>query len=361
MQPGPKQALPESSSEPAGTRRKGGLAAMCWAYAVAAVAFWVVIRYAADRWWPATLLLFAPRWPWLLPLLLLLPLTLRKRRRLVWLPLLTMLFVLGPLLGFNIPWQRAAAPKAEGLKIRVLSCNVHRTELDLPRLEAFVQAVQPDIVALQDYSGWDDSPLLAHSQWHTYRFGEIFLASKFPIVRVRDLELEEIGGEDLMEAPHRTGAGGCFDLQTPAGILHLLDVHLASPHPAMNTLVQDPELGSMLLRTNSVRRWRESQRIRDFLAADTGPFIVAGDFNTPVESPIYRHFYRDFSDAFGTTAFGYGYTHYTAVSDLRLDHLLGGRGVRWTSCRIGPPIGTPHRPIVADAVIVPADQAIIHR
>src|ERR1700720_2127653 len=44
----------------------------CWIYLALLLAVWALLRLG-DRWWPATLLLFGPRWPFALPLLVLTP------------------------------------------------------------------------------------------------------------------------------------------------------------------------------------------------------------------------------------------------------------------------------------------------
>jgi len=53
-----------------GMRRllRKALAAACWAYLGALLALWALITALGDRWWPATLALFAPRWIWAAPL-----------------------------------------------------------------------------------------------------------------------------------------------------------------------------------------------------------------------------------------------------------------------------------------------------
>lgn len=318
-----------------------------------AVAFWLAIRYAGDRWWPATILLYAPRWPWLLPAPILIALAIR-RPKVLWLPVLTAGFVLGPLMGFSIPWGRTAAATRAGEKVRLLVCNVHRQELDRAALDAYIRQAAPEVVLLQDYSGQDASPTLADPGWNRYRLGEIFIASRFPIARVHDLHLERITSPDDAESPRRTGSAACFDLQTPAGIVHVVNLHLASPHAGLRMLMHEPARGIRRLQANSLRRWQESRQVCQWLAEQTGPVIVAGDFNTPAESPIYRQFWAAYPDAFPTAGFGFGYTHFSSLSELRIDHLLTGTGIDCTGCEIGPPCGTPHRPIRADLVIRPA-------
>src|SRR5690349_19121372 len=73
-----------------------------WASA-AVLAAWAALALAADRWWPATLLLFGPRWVLAVPLAVLVPAAAVCRRQAL-LPLLAAAVVLAlPVLGFCIP------------------------------------------------------------------------------------------------------------------------------------------------------------------------------------------------------------------------------------------------------------------
>ena len=327
---------------------------LCLLYALGVLSFWLLIRYLGDHWWPATILLYSPRWPWLLPLFLLLPLTFRRRaKKWMWLTFFAGLFALGPLMGLSLPWRRLAQD-SKGLKVRMLVCNVHQSELDMPALDAYVRQVEPQVVMLQDYSRRRDlMPAISGPGWHHYQVGEIFIASRYPLVHVYDLNLQRIHGKDDVDPLRRTGAAVCFDLDTSAGVLHLVDLHLASPHPALRTLRHNLPMAVQRLEANSTRRWNESQQITDYLATLRGPFILAGDFNTPAESPIYRHFWWQYPDAFPAAGFGFGYTHFSWLSELRIDHLLTSPGISCTAYHTGPPCGTPHRPMVADLVIRP--------
>jgi vancomycin resistance protein VanJ len=325
---------------------------LCALYAAGVFVCWILIRFLGDRWWPATILLFAPRWPMLLPLLVLLPWAYR-RGKLIWLPCITGLFIIGPLMGFQIPWRHLFSGAPSTLPIRLLVCNVHLHELNAPALDAYILASNPQVVALEDYSGRNPSHVLTGPTWNVYRLGEILLATHYPIERVHDFHLERVAAPDDIEKPRRVGAAACFDLRTPNGLLHLVDLHLASPHMGFRTLRHHPGLAAWRLEANSDRRWNESQVISDWLSTQAGPVILAGDFNTPAESVIYRHFWSDYTDAFPSVRFGFGYTHLTSMSELRIDHVLTAPGVSFTGCQIGPPCGTPHRPFVVDCTVSP--------
>lgn len=350
--PSPSEATAPAARGTKPRRRNPLVPSFCLAYALGVLAFFILIRYFGDYWWPATVLLYAPRWPWLLPLFVLLPLTLRRReKKWVWLTFAAGVFVLGPLMGLSIPWRRLASPQASGEKLRVLVCNVHRAEVNPAALDAYIGQMQPQVVLLQDYSPRDAGPAFSGPGWHHYQLGEIFIATRFPLKKAHDFHLERIPASDDGDVTHRTGSAVCFDLQTASGPLHVVDLHLASPHPALRTLTRDHIKAAMRLEANSARRWRESQQISDWLATQHGPLIIAGDFNTPAESPIYRRFWWKYPDAFPTAGFGFGYTHLSWLSEMRIDHLLTSGGITCTGFQTGPDCGTPHRPMVADLII----------
>src|SRR5438552_1352047 len=80
----------------------------------------------------------------------------------------------------------------------------------------------------------------------------------------------------------------------------------------------------------------------------SGRTLLAGDFNTPAESRIYQTAWAPFTNAYATSTLGWGHTYFTRRCGLRIDHLLAGPGWRCRRCEVGPHVGSPHRPVVAD-------------
>src|SRR6516164_2083941 len=74
----------------------------CWLYLAIVLAAWVVLRVAADRWWPATLLMFGPRWLLAVPLGILVAGAVVVRRRLLGLLLPAGVVLAGPVMGFQL-------------------------------------------------------------------------------------------------------------------------------------------------------------------------------------------------------------------------------------------------------------------
>ncbi len=84
------------------------------------------------------------------------------------------------------------------------------------------------------------------------------------------------------------------------------------------------------------------------------PTMVAGDFNATPWSPCFR----DFAKVAGLTdsARGRGlqntwYRLPILAGGLPIDHILTGPGVKVLTRKIGPPIGSDHRPVIVDFVL----------
>jgi len=190
-----------------------------WGYLVAAIAVWVVLRTAGDRWWVATLMLFGPRWVYATPMLVLAPLALAFRRRLLWAIGLALVIVLVPIMGFCFPWARLAA--ATGPRLRVLTYNVDGGAVGRDAMAALVGQVQPDVIHLQECpAGFYDEVFRG---WHVCSEGGLFIASRFPVHR-RD----SVAG---VHPPHQWPRQSMLlvSVEGPFGEIGLCNVHLPSP------------------------------------------------------------------------------------------------------------------------------------
>src|SRR5262249_19357517 len=116
---------------------------LCRVYLITILAIWALIAWAGDRWWPTTLFLFGPRWVTLLPLILLVPAAAAIRRRSLTLVFLSLLVVLVPLMGWNIPWGSLTTPSPSGFRLRVLTCNVDQGMFDADALTLLIGQEQP--------------------------------------------------------------------------------------------------------------------------------------------------------------------------------------------------------------------------
>ncbi len=330
-------------------KREGGsscraqrtIAVASWLYLSLVFAAWATIR-AGDLWWPATLLMFGPRWLLLLPLLpLLLAAACRRRRSLVLL-LLALLLILGPIMGFNIPWPIAAPASPRGMRLRVLTCNMHHQRPNAAALERLFAAMQPDVVAIQELRSRTAIPSFDGEDWHVYRTSGHFLASRYPIRRAVRL------GEDSMKPP---GSLMRYELETPSGPVTLFSLHFASPREGLYEATHRPAKGAAELELNSDVRRHQAENLLDLADRVTGPVLLMGDFNTPSESALFRRVWSRYTDTFSAAGWGWGYTFLSAKTAVRIDHILTDSRWHCEHCWVGPNIGPPHRPVLADLIL----------
>jgi endonuclease/exonuclease/phosphatase (EEP) superfamily protein YafD len=205
------------------------------------------------------------------------------------------------------------------------------------------------LIVLQDWTGRLEAELFGDGTWHRRRDGELFLASRFPIR----------GAETLVE-PNQTGGGAAvlYELETPGGTVHLVNLHLASPHHALEEVMDNARKGIALVDANSRLRRQQSEAVRSRVADLPGPTLLAGDFNTPPASTFFRQNWPPFTDTFSAAGFGWGYTYYTRRSRLRIDYVLAEPGWRCRECRVGPDVGSAHRPVLADLEWTGGEEAL---
>lgn len=337
-----QRAPASSAGAPARSTAAGWLLALaCWGYLALVLGLWLTMRCAGDRHWLGTVLILAPRMPAALPLVILWPWALLAGRR----PALAAnLLATGAVfllvIGWRIPWSFGPSERGD---LRVLTCNVHRQQFDPAKLAAYIAQVRPDVVALQ---GWSDARRESlfgpgDGDWQVRTDGELLVASRRAILSVTPLDITD--GSPVSKGER--GAAAIFELETPLGPINLICLHLASPHAGLLTF---PDDSGRKLSGNIDRRWFESDRLLALASARPGPLLLAGDFNTTDDSPIFREHWGAFADAFSERGWGFGYTYVIGRTQLRIDHILADPSWRVVGCWVGPDIGTAHRPLVAD-------------
>ncbi len=342
MEPGSSTTTPSAFPRPAGG--KGCLHALagicCWGYLVLMLGVWLVMMWS-DLWWPATLLIFAPRWVLLVPLGLLALVTLVVRPRALGLLLLSAGLIAGPIMGLCLPWRGVFQDVPPGKPFRVFTCNMHYGRGDPEPLETLVDELAPDIAAIQEWGASERSTFRTKGGWHVHESRALFVASRHPIRNVVQL------GADSMD---EQGAVTRYDLDTPLGVVHLFSLHLATVLHGVTDTIHDKKGGEGELEANIRRRWEQSRYIADQANEIKGPLLLVGDFNTPPQSAIFARVWDDYHDAFGWAGTGWGYTFFGSRTMVRIDHILAGKNWYCRSCRVGPHVGSPHRPVIADLV-----------
>jgi endonuclease/exonuclease/phosphatase (EEP) superfamily protein YafD len=133
-------------------------------------------------------------------------------------------------------------------------------------------------------------------------------------------------------------------------------VHLATPRDALQefrALSQIPSLGAPT-RQNMAEREEESEHAVRWI--DTGPglpLVIAGDFNLPIESAIYRRNWAGYRNAFSAVGWGTGYTKHTRWWGIRIDHILMSSDIHPWRSFVGREVGSDHLPLIADLRLPP--------
>jgi endonuclease/exonuclease/phosphatase (EEP) superfamily protein YafD len=301
---------------------------------------WLLLQWS-DLWWPATILMFAPRWLLALPLAVLAPAALLLRKRTALLLLAAALLVCGPVTGFNVPWKRLADRPPAGKPFRVMTLNMHYRSADPKALEDLIAAIEPDAVVVQEWPASGRSALNSAPGWHTHATPRLFLASRHPLRTAVDL------GDDSM-GEHASAAR--YELDTPLGVLNVISLHTATDREGITDTIHENRKGPAEVRANSARRREQCEYLAREASQCRGPVLVMGDFNTPPESAIFPEVWSVYVDAFQSAGWGWGYTFIGARTAVRIDHVLTGRGWSCSACRVGPYVGSPHRPVIAELV-----------
>ena len=344
----------DSSGPPARPGRPRGrfgrlFAPACWGYLAVLLGLWGLLAFAADRWWVATVAMYGPRWVWALPGLPLLLIALLARRRGVWVPLLLAgAVVLFPVMRLCVPWRpivgRGTASAGQPVSLRVLTCNVDQSDLNPHALASLIEEVRPDVVACQAWTSRHEQIVFGKERgpghWYLKRDGELLLASRYPITAAERV----LGGSFTFG----DGSFARFEVAAPVGPVQVFNIHLASPRDALEEVIAQKWGGGGAVERHVARRAEQSATAARHVAAAGGLALVLGDFNTPTDSTVYRRDWSGLANAFSHAGFGFGNTHFTRRTAVRIDHVLAGDDWRVRRCWVGPNVGSAHRPVIAD-------------
>jgi vancomycin resistance protein VanJ len=304
------------------------------------LAAWAFLYFGADELPGATLLAFGPRWIVGLPLVVVLPLAVRVRSYwAVGLVVAAAIVVAGPVAGGQVGvgrWFEADRPALQ--QLRVVTWNAGGAKAG-PSLRRFVDATGPSLLFCQESQlAEGDLP----PGWKVLGEGGNKIATRLPARADGSLEL------------WRLGAGGRLDrfvLQTPDGDVVLVNLHLPTPRPGIEAAI-----GSKFRDLGELRRMieirAEASRVAlSWVGSPDAPLILAGDFNMPAESRIYRASWSGFRNAFSEVGIGWGTTKQTRWYGTRIDHVLYTPPWKCRRAWVGPSMGSDHRPVVADLAL----------
>lgn len=327
-------------------------------YLAVLLSAWVYLRRYGDRRWLATVLIFGPRWAWASPMVVLVPAAVVLARRALVVLFAALLIVLWPIMGLNVPLSRLGN-KTPQFSVRVLTCNVHGHALDIKAMLRLIDETEPDVVALQECSS-KTPDLLFPSGWHKISDNNhLVIASRYPIAACpEDVRRHPWGLAQLLRIPSPVWIA-CYRIETPGRPIYFVNLHLFSPHNAFDAILRHRSEGPGQVEENARVRLQQSLMVRDYVDQLDGPCLLAGDFNTPPDSTIYRAAWRKFCNAFASAGWGFGYTYWHGKrAQVRIDHILGTSGWQCAKCWVGPYVGSLHRPLIADMQWAPGEGVV---
>ena len=311
-----------------------------WSYLAIALAAAGLLWLFGDRWWLATVLLFGPRWPLLLPALPLFLAAAFFRPRLLAPVAIAALISLGPVMGWN-PGLRRLLSSGAPRSVRLITFNVAGSRNPLASsIPKALASFDADILVFQECPAVLAEPSSWPAGWTARAEASICLASRWPLVSVRTDERVLTGQQG------GTGTVVLFRLAAPADSIDVAVVHLETARKGLERLRYGMDIGSVTL--NTLVRNVGSERAGRWIASQSPDAIIAGDFNLPVESRIFRDHWSRCPDAFNTAGRGFGYTRVLPKFSIRIDHVLPCGNWRALSATIGPDVGSDHLPLIVD-------------
>ncbi|MCG5053268.1 MAG: endonuclease/exonuclease/phosphatase family protein [Myxococcales bacterium] len=299
----------------------------------------------SDAHWLGTVLSFAPKWPWLLPTVGLLVVWSLSAwfapRRLLFVGgsglLLSGALWLFAVAGFVVPFGGGG----RGPRVRILTYNLG-AKPPIPSASIVRMLDQERVFAatFQECTLPFEDP--AWQGWFTQKaFSQCFVARKAPFaVNVRDPKnFWDVGGSGLMSR---------FDLDTPAGPLGLVNVHLETPRDGFEALYTKRRAGIPDLEAVNRARRTEALTVRDWIGPQTDRVVIAGDFNATARSDILREAFAGFTNAFSAVGFGFGSSKHTRWHAVRIDHVLVGPALAPVDVEVLASLGGDHRPLLVE-------------
>jgi vancomycin resistance protein VanJ len=318
------------------------VSAGCWLYGLIVVGVWGLVNWSSHEFWPSHMFLYGPRWLVCLPALLLVPIVTRLRLWCSALPLgLAVLSFFG-IWEFNVPWPSPVPQGDESRQsLRLLTCNVQRSDLRTNVLASLIRQVRPDVVLLEECNLVDPHIVLGDDEWDVRTAGEFCLASRYPIA-----DFESLTRPDKSYRIVAVRATVSWEART----IPVVAVHLMTPRRGLEAIINSPSHGVSALREIFAVQQFESGLLRRWVEEFSGSILLAGDFNLTIQHALFRRDWSEYTDAFARTSWGLGHTMFTRHIGLRIDHILCGSDWRPTRCWVGPDVGSAHRPLIADLI-----------
>ncbi len=244
---------------------------------------------------------------------------------------------LGPgLLAWNIPTQSRSGEE-DAADIRVMTLNVHYDSRRLTAALKLAQECQLDLIFLQENKGEGElmGDWLAKELggWHQVHVGETAILSRWPMSHPKARELPVENWRSILS----------------------VTVNAPIPFRAVNchwTIDRFFEPGDALVRGAQAQAANLRATLEECRGWDI-PVVLGGDFNNTPRNGLTRALSSEMTNCFEAAGWGTGWTFPSRFPMVRIDHLYTSPGCTPLRAWVGPPVGSDHRPLIAEVQLHP--------
>lgn len=281
--------------------------------------------------WLKLLLLYGPAW-WCFGLLIPWVIGWRSVGGWQFLMLAPVLIICLKLLDFSWPSQNTKHPA----NLITLSANLGNMS-DAESLARLLEQHNVSIALFQEAKP-EKLKALPIKSWQKHCEAGLCIASKLPF------EIEMAVSRNIFQ-----GYGNFaqfYRISLADNSFLIANVHFETPRSALESVLK---LGpnSAAMRILQQDRALQATIISEWAQAETLPFIIAGDFNMPVLSPIYQQYFSMLGNALSEKSkHVVKYTKFTRWHGIRIDHQLYRGALSPLSAEVLNLPGADHRPVL---------------
>lgn len=299
----------------------------------------------SERSWVTMLVAYLPVYPFLVPTLLIVLISILTRQ--VWMAgfhlagFVAAFLVLVPfgLPPVTVPFIGA---KADMKTVRIMTYNVQHAMGGAEAIHRAILEQKPDVFCLQEiYSDHRDAELQAklREEMPGYEIrwaGSLAIGTRLPVLDYKTHSL-----------PHADENRPVQDITldwngVPTRVLNL---HLNACH-ADQLLMENPGGLQRHMDDIAVEQTDQVDTILQLVPGD--PPLICGDFNAPPRGGNYRRLRKVMHDAFPEAGEGLGFTIPSRFPLERLDYVMLAYGWKTQRCWIPKETASDHRPLVAE-------------
>lgn len=315
-----------------------GLAALALTAALVPFAIWLIMRVPGESWWLTAGIVYAPKPQWvLIPCVGALLALVAWRGRLMLLNVAAALFALFVVAGYE--WERPVEPPPDRPVIRVATWNVFGWTEQRELVRERIMSWDCDIVCLQEAARETFRRLLPG--YESAMGGDLRIYVRGRITN-REAPVDPVTGQRRMLI---------VDVETDAGPLRVIGVHVPRARTHGGTPRELEPLRRYIEEGVELRERKFAELVDAF--PPEGPFIVAGDMNTPPASRFHAMLSESLIDSHEAVGRGFGHTFVWRrhLPMMRIDYVWAGGGVEPLSHRIEPHRPSDHRPVVVELAL----------